>query len=239
MVGRKKNRKAFAGPRASADGLRVRIARLRSRRGGTVPVKEAVAIIDSVLAAGARLSARGRKFRKEIHRLSEFIDAARAEIVGARPNEVKREFIPSATDELDAVIGATAEATNAIMDATEIVDSVVGSLEGEASKKLMDATTKIYEACGFQDITGQRITKVVKTLKQIEERVDAMDAAFGEGRRAPAGKTGAQAKAKQAATKDGAAPKEIADADLLNGPQLKKAAKSQDDIDALLFGPGQ
>ena len=44
----------------------------------------------------------------------------------------------------------------------------------------MDATTRIYEACSFQDITGQRITKVVKALHGIEEKVDAFVAAFGD-----------------------------------------------------------
>jgi chemotaxis protein CheZ len=29
----------------------------------------------------------------------------------------------------------------------------------------------IFEACSFQDITGQRIAKVVETLQHIEERV--------------------------------------------------------------------
>lgn len=33
---------------------------------------------------------------------------------------------------------------------------------------------RIFEACNFQDLTGQRITKVVRALSFIEERVDAM-----------------------------------------------------------------
>jgi chemotaxis protein CheZ len=33
---------------------------------------------------------------------------------------------------------------------------------------------KIFEACNFQDLTGQRITKVVRALSFIEERVEAM-----------------------------------------------------------------
>lgn len=35
----------------------------------------------------------------------------------------------------------------------------------------MDAVMRIFEACSFQDITGQRISKVVQTLAHIEERV--------------------------------------------------------------------
>src|SRR2546421_3548641 len=41
-----------------------------------------------------------------------------------------------------------------------------------AYKALVDARMLvIFEACSFQDITGQRIAKVVETLQHIEERV--------------------------------------------------------------------
>ena len=58
------------------------------------------------------------------------------------------------------------------------------SLTGEPATKLQDATTRIYEACSFQDITGQRITKVVTTLKTIEAKVAQIVATFGSGDRA-------------------------------------------------------
>ena len=236
MVRGKKKQKASGGAAVRAADLRSRISKLRARRGGAIPAQDAVAVIDNILAAGTRISARSRKLRLEIRRLSQFIHAARSDIVMVRTGEVKREFIPTATDELDAIIEATAVATNAIMDATEMVDKVTGSLQGDAGAQLSEATTKIYEACGFQDITGQRITKVVKALQQIEERVDAMVAAFGADDGSPPAKTAAAAKEK---TKDGGAKKPITDADLLNGPQLKSAAKTQEEIDALLFGPGR
>ncbi len=54
-------------------------------------------------------------------------------------------------------------------------------LDGEPATQLQDATTRIYEACGFQDITGQRITKVVNTLKvDREPRLAQLVATFGE-----------------------------------------------------------
>jgi len=218
--------------RGAARELRARLAELRARRAGTLPVREAVAVIDDVLAAGRRMSMRGRRLRSEIRRLSEFIDSVRSDIVTVRTDEVKREFIPTATDELEAIIEATAEATNAIMDAVETIEKAGGALTGEPAAKLSEGTTKIYEACGFQDITGQRITKVVKALKEIEHRVDAMVAAFGEDIGARPAKA-----ATPADTKAGEGGKPATDEDLLNGPQLKTAAKTQAEIDALLFGP--
>ena len=101
-------------------------------------------------------------------------EAPKSEIAALRPDEVKEEYLPAAADELDAIVAATAEATNSIMDATEIIERVAENLEGENQDALLDATTRIYEACGFQDITGQRISKVVKTLEEIENKVDAL-----------------------------------------------------------------
>ena len=161
----------------------------------------------------------------ELERLAAYIDAAKSEIAAIRPHDVKEEFLPSATDELDAIIEATADATNAIMDSCETVESVTGDVDEKTSATLMAATTRIYEACTFQDITGQRIGKVVKALKNIEDRIDALLVAFGDGP--------LQVKPKKAKTppKKKQAP---TDEDLLEGPQLGDKAKSQAEIDDLL-----
>ena len=39
---------------------------------------------------------------------------------------------------------------------------------------IQDQVVRIFEACNFQDLTGQRITKVVETLRFIESRVVRM-----------------------------------------------------------------
>jgi chemotaxis protein CheZ len=159
----------------------------------------------------------------ELKRLAAFIEQTKSEIAALRPDEVKLAFLPKATDELDAIVKSTAEATNRIMDAAEVVTSVADGIAPEASSKLMDAVTSIYEACSFQDITGQRITKVVSTLKVIETRIDQMIYSAGEA---------------GAATPPGAldleAPDAVCDAALLNGPALPGQGRSQAEIDALL-----
>ncbi len=163
----------------------------------------------------------------ELEALAKYIQDAKKEIAALSPDEVKDEFLPTAADELDAIIEATADATNAIMDSTEIIEDVMSGLTGEASEKLMTATTNIYEACGFQDITGQRITKVVSTLKNIEEKVDDLLDVFAAETVSARKKT----EKKKPKTKT---QKEIKDEDLLNGPQASDKAKSQAEIYSLL-----
>ena len=155
---------------------------------------------------------------RELERLADYIQSAKREIAAIRPDDIRSRDIPMATDELDAVVGATAEATGAILDAAEALERMADAMpEGE---KVREIATRIYEACNFQDVTGQRITKVVRTLKHIEEKIGALLSAFGDG------------------LKDAPAPAEEVpppgdERRLLHGPQLPEEANKQDEIDAI------
>ena len=206
--------------------LRQRLEELESKHGDTVRIADIAEVVESMMATlkgdvvGADLA-----IYAELESLARYIQTAKTEIARLRPDQVKEQYLPAAADQLDAIVEATAEATHTIMDATEIIEGVMENLDGENSQKLMDATTRIYEACGFQDITGQRITKVVKTLKDIEERIDALVAAFGSDTEK------VEAEPPEAEEKEG---KKDSGGEMLHGPQLPENAKSQAEVDALL-----
>jgi chemotaxis protein CheZ len=208
--------------------LAARLQELGREPGDTVKIDEIAGVVDSILSTmQGDLSAVDVKLYEELESLSRFITEAKTDIAALRPDEVKDEFLPKAADELDAIVEATAEATNSIMDAVGEIEEVMSKLKGKNADKLMDATTKIYEACGFQDITGQRITKVVGALQHIEEKVDALLNAFGD-------EIAKYKAANPKAEEEPAAEEKPSDEDLLHGPQQKESAMSQDDIDALL-----
>ena len=146
--------------------------------------------------------------------LSDHIRHTRNEIGALRRGDGKNPLLTTTTDELEEVVTETARAANRIMDAAEAVERVAADLEAPASTALMDAVTSIYEASSFQDITGQRIGKIVHALQAMESNLTSLMEAFGppEGE-APAAPEG--------------------DAALLNGPQLGRNASNQSDIDAL------
>jgi len=175
-------------------------------------------VVRAVLATmSGDLSAHEMSLLAEVEELGRTIAAAKAEIAAINVDDITASHIPSATDELDAIVAHTAAATDAILETCETLDRVGADLKGDAAVSLQDATTRIYEACSFQDITGQRITKVVATLKTIDTKVAHIVQAFG-GDAAP-----------------GAAPPRATDEHaLLNGPQLPASAMDQSDIDALL-----
>jgi chemotaxis protein CheZ len=156
----------------------------------------------------------------ELEALGREVARAKSEIAALRVEDINDRHIPTATDELDAVVEHTAAATNEILDVCEGLERLQGELPAPQAEQLGHAVTRIYEACGFQDITGQRITKVVSALKVIETRVAAVTARFGgcEGEAQPA--------APAATVSEGRA--------LANGPQMPGAAVSQEEIDRLL-----
>lgn len=163
------------------------------------------------------------KLYDELDALAHYIESARNDIAQAKPSDIGDKHIPLATDELDAVVGATEEATGEIMDACELIEAVSGKMADGAEKdQLNNAVTNIYEACSFQDITGQRITKVVSALKHIELKVtELLDLIGHETGKSP--------------SVDEAEKKEItSDEDLLNGPSMPGEGIDQDEIDRLL-----
>ena len=146
------------------------------------------------------------------------IEEMRHEVGTLSPHEIKGKHIAGATDELDAIVDATSEATSTIMDSCEKIQDKAAEVGGEAADAINANIMDIYEACSFQDITGQRISKVVSTFQTIEEKVDHLVTVLG-------------IKAKNyIEDEDG----REGDERFLNGPALPPDAISQDDIDKLL-----
>jgi chemotaxis protein CheZ len=186
---------------------------------GESELERIVSRVVSTLSGGASLA--DLKLYHEVEALGEYIQAARREIAALRPDDISKHHLPMATDELDAVVMATAEATGVILAAMEEMERLAGKLPAKHAGPIGAAVVRVYEACGFQDITGQRITKVVRTLKYIETKVEAILAVFGR-------ELEGLPPIEQEPSKD-------ADASLLNGPALPSAnGNTQADIDALL-----
>lgn len=84
--------------------------------------------------------------------------------------------------ELEAVVQATEAAANQIMEAAEAIGDWlrdgsrdVASLEIVASK-----LNSIFEACTFQDVTGQRIRRAIQHLQHVETMLTEITPAHAE-----------------------------------------------------------
>ncbi len=128
--------------------------------------------------------------------------------------------LSNTVDELEEIVRETASATNKIMDATEAIERIAAGVPAETRDALRVEATRIYEASAFQDITGQRIAKAVRSLQQMEDQIGALVRGCCD----------------DAAPADACLPPDAND--LMNGPQLAGRANSQDDIDRLLASLG-
>ena len=176
-----------AGPKKTAAAKvtakkAVKASAIKSAKSGTPDARKAARVVGKMMKSVKGKAPKTADLFGELEALAKYIQDAKKEIAALSPDEVKDDYLPTASDELDAIIDATADATNAIMDSTEVIEDVMAEVNSKAADKLMAATTQIYEACGFQDITGQRITKVVSTLKNIEEKVDGLLDVFSDGK---------------------------------------------------------
>jgi len=81
--------------------------------------------------------------------------------------------------ELEEVANSTERATQTVLAAAEEIDQVAnnlavalnGKFELGLAKDIQDLVIKIFEACNFQDLTGQRIAKVLTALNFVEDHV--------------------------------------------------------------------
>lgn len=183
---------------------------------------QVVSIINSVIE---KVEAKGEVSREQLFRelkaLHDLIEQTRLEISETHVGDVAGKHIPTATDELDAVVKATEVATSAIMDACDEITAIATTMPPAAETDIVKQVTHILEACSFQDITGQRISKVVRNLKIIDEKVSHLIAIL-------------QDKIPGLPMQSDGTDHRVGDARLMNGPQMPEKAVNQDDIDKLL-----
>jgi chemotaxis protein CheZ len=170
------------------------------------------------------------KLKVELDLIHEAIARTKGEIAVLHAKSFDGQEMAKVNGELGAVVGGTEQATQQILEAAESIDQAasalarVNSLDQQKilSEEIQERVISIFEACNFQDLTGQRISKVMTTMKFIEHHINVMMDIWG-------GVDAIKAHAPQIVdTREG-------DARLLNGPKMEGDVghASQDDIDAL------
>ena len=109
---------------------------------------------------------------RELREIAGYIDSMRDQIGALQVNEIKNSRIPAAGQELGAIVKATEDGDQHDHELRRGADGRRRQSDPAAYKAMVDEKMMmIFEACSFQDITGQRIAKVVETLQHIEDRV--------------------------------------------------------------------
>ncbi len=128
-------------------------------------------------------------------------------------------------EEIEKVRAATQDAASAILAVTEDIENFADEEDGAMQAAVFDVTTAIYEACSFQDITGQRLTRVEDMLRHVELNITRAKAVLGDA---------------DAIERNAALSEELDQEDarkeeqILHGPQDAGTANSQEEIDKIL-----
>lgn len=155
----------------------------------------------------------------ELGEMAREISSMKTELSELQLADVRQDRIPAAGRELDAIVEATEDATNTIMSAAEeIMSADPADVEGYQNT-VNEKIVAIFEACSFQDITGQRISKVVQTLSHLDERISRLvdKLKIMKIEDAPKEETAEERRRREL---------------ILHGPQHKGEGVSQNDIDA-------
>jgi chemotaxis protein CheZ len=173
-----------------------------------------------------------RQLKDETDTIQRAINRTKHEIATLHVNGLNAPESGRAVRELDAVVGGTEQGIQSILASAEDIDEAANTLsamlknerERALAQDIRDQVIHIFEASNFQDLAGQRIAKVMATLKFIEDRINRMMEIWGG------------IEAFKDYTAAALAERETGPA-LLNGPKLEgdSGHVSQDQIDAM-FG---
>lgn len=156
----------------------------RNRHSDTQKVLEAIEKLERSLASRTETTHED-SIRLTIADMSEAIARTKAEIAAIKPSEDSMGKIEDAAVELDAIVSTTEQATSEILAAAEQVQEIAWTLREQGTEtavcdKLDELMTQTYTACSFQDLTGQRIRKIVNVLNFLEARIEAMNLIWGK-----------------------------------------------------------
>ena len=208
--------------------------RMRDQRSRLVAMNEVRKLVREVKESTHKAASEGgeekrdethiRILREELREMSAYIHQTRREIAALRPTDAGSNRIMAATGELDAIVSATERATSEILNGVERINELTLKLPktGDVApivEEIQQQVTEVLTACSFQDITGQRTTKVVNTLRYLEQRVNSMIEIWGV--------EGVQPAATPPVVED-----KRPDAHLMHGPATD-GGPSQADVDAL------
>ncbi len=148
----------------------------RARDVAQSPHSDPVTVNETTPAPEARVAA-----LHELSALQELV-ARNTRTLMALVNDGKDRRMGRAAGELAAAVESMETATQKVLASVEAVDDcarvLVSALTDDyhhgLAQDIQDHVVRVYEACNFQDLAGQRIGKVIATLVMVEEQLSAM-----------------------------------------------------------------
>jgi chemotaxis protein CheZ len=109
------------------------------------------------------------RLAREIDVIAGYVRNLRASINAIHAPEIARQRLPEMRGDLAAVVEVTNDAANRILETAEELMFAPDGPDFRA--RVEEKMIGLMEACSFQDLTGQRISRVAGTLCALEERI--------------------------------------------------------------------
>lgn len=164
------------------------------------------------------------RLRTELMQLIENMEAVRHELATIRHPASQEDKLTSMAEQLDAIVQETEQATEMILSANERIEGLLDQIGQCANDpkisgfldEIAAQVAAMYQACSFQDITGQWVNKAANSLKTIDNSICRLVDLWGK-----------EGFLEMEAPNNGQKDK------LLHGPRIGGVATSQNDIDKM------
>ena len=204
----------------------------RNRNADTDTLLTAIDKLEKTVVRERAPSSLMHQVRMDLTDMANAIERTKTEIAQIKHEDNQgSERFERATVELDAIVSQTESATGDILGAAEKIQEFAWTLremgaDSDKCDELDMEATNIYMACSFQDLTGQRIRKIVDAMRYVESRINSMIDIWGF-----------EAEGVEVDQHDHRRHDKRPDAHLLNGPALEGEGVGQDDVDDLFSAP--
>ena len=159
-----------------------RVEQMFAERRVAAPGKrEPVDQLKTLSEIGSRHDVTGDELKRELAAVQGTIARNRHELASLIGAGTEPRFARAA-GELGAAVAGMERATQKILHEAEGIDECARALTATLkddykrglAQDIQDHTVRVYEACNFQDLAGQRIAKVIETLNLVETKLSAM-----------------------------------------------------------------
>src|SRR5207237_2698104 len=145
--------------------------------GGGASISRGVADAQALLETYRAQIEQCEKLKVELDLIHNAINRTKREIAVLHGKSFNGEEMAKVNGELGAVVGGTEQATQQILEATAAIDQAATALSKNISpdqqkllsEDIQERVVAIFEACNFQDLTGQRTSTAMNTMKLIEQ----------------------------------------------------------------------
>lgn len=192
------------------------LSQIKSEKGDELKFSDMERLIDDILQSKLENSEQNAEVINSLRKVKAEIQLIRADIDQSIEGQSDTfDLLPLSQKDLTDVVKVLEGATNSILDQTDAITELLKA-DNVDKVALSEAVMKICEHCNFQDLTGQRLTRIMSNLAKFEHSVfSILNAIIGADLMA----------AKQSKKL------EYANDTLMNGPEFLDEAPKQNKID--------